>query len=460
MLSIIFGFLTAFRVEPSAAAEPGALDNTTELLSAQKDIIVREVEIERHYLQYVRLAMHGPKWRWLRYPLLQNASSGCSLARTCIALPERAKNLQTPKKVSRHVLKGARVTWLVGTIEGAASSGLELESNCMLAIKNKIEKHDPATAKRQFAQDLHGLDDALSRMDILLEKNASTPAVAILTEEQKLFKLYRDWDVYEFGQFYASIKSRQSSNNVFYVLNILANSAEAAAQGLNIRGLRNSRCYGPSSICSIVDDCICIASAPASHWSRIILSKYYMGKFASELKEKPYNPQEAAFAQVSIIKKQVASADNKTMDQLGSINSRICSYENWNNRYNEYNAKVQDQLRHLRKISKQNLVAGPLLGTVSLGSDIQGLLTYYPYRHVAKTGNALAFGALITGGASTSAGIWLTTQWLFRDAIYTSKLQKKHALPDDNLAERLHTLEEVEQQVGVVPGHHSHLESK
>ncbi len=435
--------------EPDQPERQGIAQECTELRVLLKEAAVRSIDLERYYLQYTLIANDGPKWRWLRYPVLQNTGASCSLSGHITALSERAKNFESPQNVSKRVLKGARVTGLIGNIVLASSSGIELGSNGLWALKNKIHKNDPGTAKRIFIQKLHGLDESLQLLDKRLAQCGTEPSVEIIATESKLLRIYRDWNVYEFAQFYADIKSRQSSNSLFYALNEGANCAEAVAYILLLKALKGSVYAGPSSICSLIDDCISLVNAPVRNVAHNILYKFYFKKVGSELHETLYNPKEAVAAECVKLQHQVATADRETLELVGQVDKRLSTYSLYNSKYEDYYRKTMSHLRYMRRIALQGNEAGITLSTGSLASDIQGALSYYPFREQNKTSNALGFSGATTAAVVTGANLYLNTRWLFRSMLYTAQLKREHRLPEEILADRLKTLSDIEQVINL-----------
>ena len=387
------------------------------------------------------IANHGPSQRWLRYPLLQNVDSGCLIGTNIIATAARGENLNSPQNVSKRALKGARISGLVGTVVGASSSGIELGANGVWALRNKVQKNDPGTAKNTLMQQLKELDASLQRLDKRLAQCKPGPVTELLSTECKLLKIYRDWNVYEFAQFYADIKSRQSSNNVFYALNIFSNSAEATAFLLLIKGLKNPRLCAPASICSLTDDGTSIINAPLRGVVCNLLYKIYFKKLSTELNEKLYDPRPLAAELCQKLQQQVAAADSETLALIGPIDKRLVTYTTYNGKYEDYYHQTIAELRRLRQIALQSNLYGVTISTVGLAGDIQGAVSTYSCRRSDRAANAVSFSGSVTGITSNSASFWLTTQWLIRDAFYTSRLKRDHKLPEDILMDRLKTLD-------------------
>jgi hypothetical protein len=433
-----------------SSEQPGEPD-TTELVQLTRDALAKEIQLERQYLQYTIAAQQGPEWRWLRYPLLSDVASGCGLAKGITLIAERGKNLDSPGKLSKRVIGGARITALTGNIIGASASGIELGANGLLALKNKMHHCDPSTGKRCFMQNLRELDDALNRLQTRLAQSGNSQSVQLLASECRLLKAFRDWDVHEFAQYYADIKSRQSSNSVFYALNIASNVAESAAYLLALKGFHRSHWYKPSSVCSILDDSIGFFSGPTRVAVKRLLFNAYFDKFSRAVNERIYDRDLEVYAQMESFKQQVASASKETRELAGPIDKRLEAYTFWNDRDDELVRKVLSHLRHVRSITEQNLLAGPLTSSASLASDFLGAITAYKDFGNPKTTNNIAFAGAISSCAASGVSVYLTTHYLFEDIRYTAKLKRAHSLPDDILMDRLKVLDEVQKLVGL-PG--------
>src|SRR5215813_3373111 len=122
--------------------------DTAQILNLTHQVLRKEIDLERYSLTYRIRGSVEPRWRRLRYFLGQQAAAGLELGSDTTILAELGKHLKTPEEASERVLRGGTRAGLIGFALEGGSSAFELWSNGLLALKNKRDKVDPATAKR------------------------------------------------------------------------------------------------------------------------------------------------------------------------------------------------------------------------------------------------------------------------------------------------------------------------
>ncbi len=422
--------------------------SASDILTLTNQLLLKEVDLERFYLLY---RMHGtkePKFRKYRFFALQQTAAGGFLASNLINMVETAKHFDTPNNTNGHVLTNSCTVGEVASILGGASSALEMGSNAFTAIKNKIQKKDPKTAKLTVVNILKDIDALAMQRNALVEQVRDSPAYDMYVAEGKVLKSFRDWCVYEFTDVYADVKSYEASCNVFYTLDISAYTTSWVAYQLAAKSFKNQRWAYPALHNGFASDSFFTIEAPTYSTAAKLLYKHYYKKIAKELNEKPFDAENDAKGQMYRLEAMAATADEPTLSLIGPIATRLAIYSFWSTRYDKYIEKRISEMRRLSQIALQSTIAGPLLGTTGLTQDVVNAIGLYGWKNNPFMQNAMGFAGATTTTCGSVASMSLTGWWFIDDIRHEQQAKHKKILPVELLDQRLRTLEVLEEMLG------------
>lgn len=420
---------------------------TAEIIDLTNELLLKEIDLERYYIKYRIPGNQEPKGRRVRFFLAQQAAGGSFLGSNIVNTFETAKHFNTPEDVSGRVFAGSGRVGLTGSVLGASSSAIELCSNGLLAIKNKIHKEDPTSAKNNVIGRLKVIDALTAKRDAAVAKLANRPAYEIYVAEGKVLKSFRDWCVYEFTDVYSDIKSNQSSNNVFYAMDVGAYSVSFASYILGLKASRKPDLAFDALKCGFVSDALFTAEAPATTFANTHLYKYHWSKLSRELKESPKDAEEDAKKLMINLEGLTACADELTQSQLGPIASRLAIYSYWSTRYDKFIDKRLGDIRRQSKIALQSNVSGPLLGVAGLSQDVFNAVGLYKCRNNPFAQNSLAFAGAATSTCASAASVGLSAWWFADQIKHDREFRRFKLMPEMLLEERLRTLTVLEQML-------------
>lgn len=429
-------------------SQPATTDEATEVVSLTNQLLLKEIDLERFYLRY---RMHGtkePKFRKYRFFALQQTAASTFLASNIINMVETAEHFKTPNTTNGHVLTNSCTVGEVASIIGGSSSALELGSNALIAVKNKIQKKDPKTARLTVVDVLREIDDLTRRRNAAVERYRSHPAYEIFVAEGKVLKSFRDWCVYEFCDVYADVKSYEASCNVFYVLDISAYTTSWVAYQLAAKAFKSPRFARPALYNGFMSDSFFTIEAPSYTASGKWFYNRYYKKVAKELNEQPFDAEDDAKGQMYKLEALAATTDDSTLALVGPIATRLSIYSFWSTRYDKYIDKRMAEMRRLSRIALQSTVAGPLLGTTGLTQDVCNAIGLYGWKNNPFMQNALAFAGATTTTCGSLASMGLTGWWFIDDLRHEQQAKHRKILPMELLDQRLRTLETLEEMIG------------
>lgn len=94
-----------------------------------REILLKEIAMERFNLNYTSNAARQGRWKGLRYAFWQEANSGCGIAGGIIGTVERGRNIHTSSKVRPCIQQQANFIPMIGSIIGASAAFMELGIN-------------------------------------------------------------------------------------------------------------------------------------------------------------------------------------------------------------------------------------------------------------------------------------------------------------------------------------------
>jgi hypothetical protein len=118
----------------------------------------------------------------------------------------------------------------------------------------------------------------------------------------------------------------------------------------------------------------------------------------------------------------------------------------WSDRYDQFIAEQVDELHHQSKVALQDESTGPAVTGTYLTQDILSTIAFYGNGSL-KTGAKLDLAGGITACSGAGAGLGLTNLFLVNEIMYRRKLRKRNELPEQLLAERLATLDELDKML-------------
>lgn len=501
--------LSLLPLSPCSAQDPSPPDRNIERLT--NEILRKEIDLERFYLKYRAIGTKEPKFRRLRYFLLQVASSATTMGAnvTFIKLaadslkskgvtdfgegdsernrddtndagdkpeagegtdpdaaegtsqPQAAPNQSTSQsnqstdqsllnseeeQESNSTVKKAMVAGLIGTIFDGGSSCIELCSNGYTAIKNIMKKRNPGAAVNQVVFRIKEIDALSAERDKLIQNNPDLKAIGIYRAEGRVLRSFRNWCLSEFADVYADVKSLQSSYNVYYLFDIIADSMYVASYILGLKSLDpgKARLGGPALQVGIVGDSFGISAVPASTVAYNWFYKFWRGKLKKKLQEELKESEDEAKAAMANLDKEIASTDLATLTAARSVQDRTAAYALWSSRYDRYIEKSMIELRHQGIVAEQSLISGPAISGSYLAQSITGAVAFYRKSRRAQSAANLALAGSIASTGGTASSLALTNWFLIDELLNRRKLRKNKQLPEQLLAERLKTLDELE----------------
>jgi hypothetical protein len=273
------------------------------------DILRKEIDLERYYLQYRVEGTKEPKYRRARYFAFQVSSAMASMASNITNVALSGSHTKVPERISVRGTRDGLEAGLVGILLDGGSSAVELCSNGYTAIKHIRNGTSPGAAVKNVVARIKEIDAMMAERDALMKKNPDLLSISVCQAEGRVLKSFRDWCLSEFADVYADVKSTQASFNVYYILDIAADSAYTASQLLAIKSLTRPELGNASANTGMVGDTLGIISAPASAKSYNMFYRHWRKRLSATLKEDLSSAEKETKAAMDELNSELASRD-------------------------------------------------------------------------------------------------------------------------------------------------------
>jgi hypothetical protein len=447
-LFLLAGIIFAAASLPALAQDAtGTVDQAmAQRISDLTDALVRQqLDLERYYLGYRLAAIRDPKFSRLRYFLLQQASAGVYIGSNAAQLIDTAKVLHDPSQFSVPALRKAYAAGLIGGVLGGGSSGIEVGANALLAYEHCIHNQSPGYARRYVTARLKEIDQLALEREELVRALPQGSLLELCKTEGTLLKYYRDWCLYEFADFYAQAKSEKTSFNLYYAIDVASETLSAVSYDLSIKGLKQNEKFGPSILVGMVCDSLLIPAAPLSSWTEGVLYKYWFGRLRRQFKDRLDDPKAKADAWLIKLQNIERTADAKTLSLSGSFQDRARAYKTWDDHYQSFLDRETHRLEHLDKVALQQTFLGPVISAADLSADISNTIGFYRDKNSENAQNKLTFEGAIASLSASALNFTATNYYFFDQLKFESHLKKIHAMPDQLIKSRIHTLDIIEE---------------
>lgn len=411
------------------------------------DILRKEIDLERYYLQYRVEGTKEPKYRRARYFAFQVSSAMTSMASNITNVALTGSHTKVPDSISVRGSRQGLEAGLVGILLDGGSSAVELFSNGYTAIRHIRNGTSPGAAVKNVVARIKEIDSMMAERDALMKKNPDLVSISVCQAEGRVLKSFRDWCLSEFADVYADVKSTQASFNVYYILDIAADSAYTASQLLAIKSLTKPELGNASANTGMVGDSLGIISAPASAKSYNMFYRYWRKRLSATLKEDLSSAEKETKAAMDELNSELASRDITILETAASVQNRVSVYVLWSARYDKYIEQGLVDQRHQNKVALQGVISGPAISGTYLAQDILASVALNRLRERPKAANNMYLAGGIASTVGSASSLALTNYLLIDQLRYQKKMRAKGLLPEQLLAARLKTLDELDERL-------------
>lgn len=203
-------------VAPSEAARQ--IDELT------KQILFKEIELQRYNLHYTMEVAKQGRWKGWRYAMFQEINSGLGLAGSVISTSNRGQALHNSKRVNLHTQLAANYIPMIGSIIGASAAAGEFGINTYHEMVARSKGFSPTAAVKKVRGLQQDIDSLLDKREALMRIEASEPSlheyVAVDEVEGRILKDMRDQSLMEFERFHISARKVLGFQQTQYLFDV------------------------------------------------------------------------------------------------------------------------------------------------------------------------------------------------------------------------------------------------
>lgn len=432
---------------------PDRLDELT------RQILLKEIELQRFNLNYTsNVAVQG-RWKSWRYGTLQNINASLGLAGGIYSVAYRGARLNNPLSVQAARQQNANFIPMIGTIIGASAAALEFGINEYHDLVARHKGFSPAKAMKHVQGLKDDIDRLMAERDAITNVAASSPAlqghVEIAKVEGKVLKDIRDQSLQEFSRFHIDARRLIAFQQMQYFFDLAKNTTNALGYEFAYLSLhRHRRVWnGRAGVLFVVCGQLTMY-AP-------ILSRAF-GKGVAEITKHRIKPivQDSETAKVATLQQDLAEL-NRLFKQNRIQPDAIERAAQREGLYGSHEQSFTDEIRAAQKknaaaklTATENIGAGLFVGASKTASGILFIIPGFNQNYNAPKGyragrvtNDLLFTAGVVGLPATAFNILDTLRIQVKGELARHKAKAAGTLPSQIIAARMKQLDQMEQQL-------------
>lgn len=436
-----------------AAASVRTIDDLT------RDILLKEIELERFNLHYRTEVAKQGRWKGWRYAAFNEANGGLGLAGGLISIYNRGRRLRDPRNVNVKLQEKANILPMIGSMIAASAAALEFGINGWHELETHGKGFAPKAAKRHVDGLKAEIDTLMAQRDALIAAQKQQPELAASAEvyavEGKILKDLRDQSLLEYERFHIGARKLLTFQQSQYLFDISKNVTNALGYGFGYRALnRRDRRYNfDAGVMFMVSGALFTAGPIVS---RLMASG--VGRIHKRYLKSTLADTEAS--EVALLEKDKAELDrlcaggNCPTDLVADALERS---EIYGIRSKTFQDSMQAALKaqdDAKLTATQNIGSGIFVGGSKITSGVLFAVPGYYKKYnngkdytSARVTNSNLFAASVIGVPATTYSMLDTLRIQVKGEINRRKLAKQGKLPSQQIAARLKQLDDIEARL-------------
>lgn len=427
--------------------------------SLTKQILLKEIELERFGIHYNQEVAKQGRWKGWRYGFFQELNSGLGLAGGIISVYNRGRHLKTPTNVKRELQESANYIPMIGTIIGAGAAGLEMGINEYHMFQAGRKGYSAKKSRKRVLALRNDIDSMLSERSKLVGRAGRIPLLAGRVEldqaEQQVLQDMRDQNLQQFERFHISKRRLFAFQQMQLGFDVFKNVTNALGYEFAYLSLhRRQRVYnGYAGVMFAVSGGLTMFGP--------ILSRVY-GKVVSEHHRHLLKPatQCAETATLERLKMDCALLDKAVQnsklapEKVAIVVERFGGYAGGEKAFEDAMASSEKARDRSKLTATQNIGAGAYVGASKVAAGVLFIYPGFNHRYNKNSGVTAArgtnnnlFAAGVIGLPATAFSIFDTLRINVRGEIDRHNQLKAGKHPSQLSAARLKQLDELENKI-------------
>lgn len=425
--------------------------------SLTKEILLKEIELERFNLNYTRNVAVQGRWKGWRYAGFQEVNAGMGLTGAIISTAYRGARLNDAAKVKPCIQESANYVPMIGSYIGAGAAAMEFGINGIHDIIARSHGYSPAESVRKVAGIKGDIDRMLAEREALEKIEGTSQTLSGQCEvdrvEGKVLSDMLNQGLQEFERFHVGARKTiafQQTQFFFDFSKYITNSLGYQFAYLALHD-HHRRYNGNAGVLFMTSGCLTMFGP--------IISRY-VGKAVGELTEHNTHVSlgHSYKAEISTLEADLAQLDKLVKQtRISNAPEKALLREG---HYEEHEKTYTDEIRASEKAKSkavltatQNIGAGMYVGGTKLASGILFTVVGFNHHYRAKSEranhvtNGNLFAASVIAIPSGAFSMLDTLRIQVTGEINRHKLAAKGMLPGQLVTKRLAQLDDMEKKL-------------
>ncbi|MBS1995465.1 MAG: hypothetical protein JSS86_04110 [Cyanobacteria bacterium SZAS LIN-2] len=442
-----------------------------EIEELDRQIILSEIQLEKHSINFRRYNNVQGRWKGWRYFISQEANNVSTAAGLLYGLAERARIVKHPyvldavvdkkkwKIVAREnhpkrsKIEGSLYPQIAGQFIGAGGSMVELGINYFHEWQCRKRGYDCRTSVKTVKELKERIDTLFARREALIASSSlGRVDSAIARAEGTVLRDITNLSLEEYENFHVAAHRFKAFQDSIYLLDIAKNTVGAAGNIVQVAANHENRPYvtGHAGVLTTVSGALIIAApALARGWGKLVGEHH-----RHRLRQEVYAGAPCQLTKYDLDRKGLQTVINDKVLRGEVVSEKAAAlldtYEGNAAQRAKQVQLAQSELRAGTRAAQENVLLGSIVGTSKVCLGVTTMVA--GYRLTSR--NHRANDVILPGNITYASALWVSAAENIRlrvlDEVRRKKLGAQRLLPSQVLADRLTKLEELETNLKAV----------
>lgn len=460
---IVAAALMVCFVQQSIFALPASasLDEVEEL---NRQILLKEVELERFSINFRKYNNIQGRWRGWRYFAFQEANAGMTAAGLTTQLVDRQRVIRNanvfnvnssgkisyePNGVNRVTQEKGLILQMVGQTVGAVGSGIELGIN----LHHGHAAHKKGYGSKESITFVLALRD---QINALFEKRAAavtaahleSDELAIAQAEEAVLRDITDMGLQEYADYHVAAKRFRAFQDSLYVFDIAKNTTGAVGNLVNVVQTHERRPHlsGGAGVLTLTSGAL-IMFTPllAQGVGKLVASshKRALRQVVAGISPHTVDELEVHRRELNALLNKSPHSDQSIASSSKSV-ALLSAYDLEASQRRKQFALSTREIRAGTRSATENVRAGLFVGSTKVALGVTNIVAGWHLTHYPHKINSLVQGGTIAYASGAYFAVGENLRLRIVDEVNRKRLGARSELPAQVLAEKLKALDQLE----------------
>lgn len=442
--------ITASDVDPVQAT--GAVDELT------KQILLKEIELQRFNLHYTLEVAKQGRWKGWRYAFFQEANTGLNLAGGIISTVNRGSNLHHAQGVRLYPQEAANYIPMIGSIIGAGAAATEFGINGFHDIVARRRGFSPTASVKRVKTLKDDITRLMAMREWLIKVEQSDPSLSsrvnIDQVEGKVLADTLDQSLQEFARYHIGARKLLGFQQMQYLFDAAKFTTSAIGSDFAYRSLaEHKRIWnGRAGVLFLVSGQLTMAGPILSRLFAAGVGKYTRYRMRS-IKRQADEANIATLQSDLNTLDQLIKQGRPANPQIANATEREAIFDAHQQAFMGEILAQEKRAAKAKLTATENIGAGIFVGGAKTACAVLFLVPGFNKKYnnnskrAGKVTNELLFTSAVVGLPANAFSMLDTLRIQVQGEIARQKAKKTGQLPAQIANARLKQLEDMEQRL-------------